>query len=380
MRPRSVRPALPSPSLEEADRLARSVLRHRLHLHPKENVTIETYPSSLGWATGFVREARRLGARPVVLYEDERSYWAAVEEGRAALVGTPGAPEWAALEASDVYVYFWGPEDLARRRALPEAVAERLVSFNRRWYELAGKAGLRGARMGIARVTEANARFYGVPWRRWRDEVLAASVRAPATLRRAAARVARRLERGREVRIRHPNGTDLSLALCGRDANVAVGEVTEASRRTPFGMLASVPDATVYVAVDESTADGTFVSNRPATSAFDRTVTGGTLRFRDGRLVGRSFARGGAAFDGPYRAAGAGRDRPSFLEVGLDPALRTAPLLEEAEAGAVTVGVGRNAPFGGATRVDFLAYLTVGGADLTIDGRPLVRRGRVVDG
>ena len=84
-----------SPAL--ADRLARNVLRRCLHLQAKENVTIETFPSSLPWVAGFVREARRAGARPLVHLEDEASYWTAVKEGRAALLGTPGEHEWAAL-------------------------------------------------------------------------------------------------------------------------------------------------------------------------------------------------------------------------------------------------------------------------------------------
>ena len=69
------------PSPQEADRLARQVLTVRLRLKAGENVTIETYPTALPWALGFVREARRLGARPVLHYEDERSYWTAVDVG-----------------------------------------------------------------------------------------------------------------------------------------------------------------------------------------------------------------------------------------------------------------------------------------------------------
>jgi leucyl aminopeptidase (aminopeptidase T) len=370
-----------APRVEDADRLARAVLRQRLNVKPKENVTIETYPSALPWATGFVREARRLGARPLLLYEDERSYWAAVEEGRSHLVGSPGEHEWGALEKSDVYVYFWGPEDLARRRRLDEKESEKLVAFNMDWYRVAKKAGLRGARMTIARVTEPNARFFGVPFRRWQDQVLRASLHDPASMRPAARRAAARLESGRAVRIRHPNGTDLTLGLKGRKASVTIGELDPDWKKSRFGRLTSVPDATVYTAVDERTADGTFVANRTTTTGFDAPVDGGRFVFRNGRLARASFARGGSAFREAYAAACAGRDRPSFLEIGLDPTVEDGtPLLEETEAGAVTVGVGRNAGFGGTTTVDFLGYLTLGGADVSVDGRPLIRRGHLVRG
>jgi len=368
---------MPTPSIEDADRLARGVLRQRLRVKPKECVTIETYPGSLPWATGFVREARRLGARPLLLYEDERSYWTGVEEGRAGVIGSPGDNEWGMLTGSDVYIYFWGPEDLARRRRLPERVAEKLVAFNSKWYETARKAGVRGARMGIARVTPRNARVFGVPYATWREQVVTASLRDPGELRASAAKVATAFERGRSVRVRHPNGTDLTLALAGRPPQVTIGEVTPESRRSRFGSMASVPDATVYVAVDESTADGVFVANRRTTTVSGLPREGGRFTFRDGALRRAAFRRGGAGFRADFRAAGAGRERPSFLEVGLDPALRATPLLEEAERGAVTVGVGGNAGFGGKTRVDFLAYLTLADAELSIDGRVVARRGRV---
>jgi len=368
---------MPSPSVEEADRLARGVLRQRLRVRPKENVMIETYPSSLPWATGFVREARRLGARPLLVYEDERSYWTAVEEGQAAIVGSPGEHEWGALGASDVYIYFWGPEDVARRWRLPEKETHQLFAFNSKWYQIARKAGVRGARMGIARVTEANARLLGVPLGTWREHFYRSSTRDPSAVRPAALRLARRFEQGRSIRIRHPNGTDLTLGLAGRKATVSIGEVTPEGRKSAFGSMASIPEENVYVAVDESTAEGTFVANRRTTSTMPPPLEGGRFTFRDGRLVGSAFRRGGSTFRVAYKAAGPGRERPSFVEIGLDPTVEGAPLLEESELGAVTVGVGGNAGFGGKNKVNFLAYLTLAGAGVSIDGRPVARGGRL---
>lgn len=368
---------MPAITEAQADRLARRVLTRRLHLRAKENVTIEAFSSALPWATAFVREARRLGARPLLHYEDERSYWRAVEEGKASLIGTPGEPEWASLERTDVYVYFWGPEDQARIARLPESTWSKLTAFNRRWYAIARKVGLRGARMGIARVTEKNARFWGVPRSRWQREVFQASTRDPATFRRDLERLTKVLRRGHSVRLRHVNGTDLTLRLAGRAALSGTGEVPPASMAARLGRIVSIPDANVYVAVDETSAEGRLVSNR-TNSAFAEPLTGGRFAFRDGRLQSFSFSSGGATFRERYRAGDSGKDRPSFLEVGLDPGLRVAPGLEESERGAVTVGVGRNTAFGGKNSSRFLGYLTVGGADLFIDDRPVVRGGRLV--
>jgi leucyl aminopeptidase (aminopeptidase T) len=364
-------------TVANADRLARQVLTKRLHVQPKESVTIECYPSALPWAAGFVREARRLGAYPLVHYEDERSYWTAVEEGRADLVGTLGPAEWAALRATDVYIYFWGPEDNPRLSRIPEKAQGAVFGFNGRWYETARKAGVRGARMAIARATDPSATYRGIPRATWEREVFRASLRDPRSMAKDADRLRRAFERGKELRVRHANGTDVTLALGGYPVNVTLGEVTPADLKTPFGMLANVPDGTVYLAVDPGTADGTVVANR-ANAGFGPSQVGGRFRFRGGRLAGFSFSAGGSAFRSGYREAGKERDLPSFIEVGLNPDLHRAPGLHESEAGAVTVGVGANASFGGPTKGGFLGSLTVAGAELSVDGTPLVRGGRVL--
>ena len=365
------------PSTAQADRLARSVLTQRVALRPGETVFVEAFTSALPWATAFVREARRIGAKPLLHFEDEESYWASVRNHREEILGNPGDHEWAALERTNVYVYFWGPEDQARIGRLTEATYAKLTAFNRRWYETARKSGLRGVRMAIARATPANARYWGVPPEAWVRETLAASTRDPADLRPTALRLSRILERGSRVRIHHANGTDLTLALVGREPVVGLGQVTPATRKTRFGMMQSVPDANVYVAVDEGTADGRLVANR-RNSQFGEPVPGGTFEFSGGRLRSYSFDRGAAVFREGYRPGTAGKDRPSFVEIGLDPAIRVSPGLEESEAGALTVGIGGNTSFGGANTSSFFGFLTVGGADLFVDDRAIVRKGRIV--
>ncbi len=364
-------------SEDSSNRLARAVLRGRLGLRPKERLTIEAYPTALPWAAGFVREARRLGARPLVHYEDEAAYWDAVEHGHAKAIGTLAEQEWAALEETDVYVYFWGPEDIARLRRLPSATQEAVVAFNMDWYRRAAKAGVRGARMGIARATEPNARLFGVDLASWRDQLLAASLRDPKGIAPTAQRLERGLGRKGEVRLTHPNGTDLTLALRSRPVQKDLGLLAPAKARGTFGIMINVPPGSVYVSVDESTADGTVVANRRTTMQ-GGVLEGGRWTFEDGRLTSARYARGQAEFDRRYRAGTGTKDRPSFLEVGVNPALRGTPLQEENELGAVTVGVGNNAGFGGKNRSSIFEFLTLAGSTVTIDGRPLVRAGRVV--
>ncbi len=363
-------------SAAASDLLARNVLTQRLHVRPKETVLIESWPTSLPWASAFVRQSRRIGAKPVVLYEDEASYWQAVASGGAKALGQLGDHEWAALEKTDVYVYFWGPENRGRTRALPEKTQEELTGFNGRWYELAAKTGLRGARMEIARATETNARYYGVNLGTWRRELFQASVRDPREFDRPIRKLRQALASGTTLRIRHPNGTDLSLGLAGREPLALDGRVTPQSMQRPYGMLVNVPAAVVLVAIDESVADGTIRANGPNYLP-NGPVSGGQWKFSGGHLRGARYATGGARFRGPYAMGGEGRDLPGLLEIGLDPAIHVAPELEDCELGALTLGIGGNAGFGGRTKSSFNSWLTVRGAELSVDGRVVVRGGRI---
>src|SRR5579872_3744357 len=104
------------PSYPESTRraFARNVLRNCLLLRRGENLLVETWSGTQSWAESLVLEARILGARPMLLMEDEATYWSCVEEAPASHLGHVGTHEWAALKACDAHVYLWGPYDTIR--------------------------------------------------------------------------------------------------------------------------------------------------------------------------------------------------------------------------------------------------------------------------
>ena len=360
------------------DAFARHVLTRRLAVKPKESVLIETYPSSLRWATAFVRQARRLDARPTLLYEDERSYWDAIGSGHVDALGQPGSAEWAALEAADVYVYFWGPENLARRQRLPDGVDERATAYNREWYDRARKAGVRGARMEIAKATPENARFYGLPVRRWRSALLEATMRDPRTYQGAIRKLSGALSKGKEVRLTAAGGTDVHLALDHGPVRTFDGRRERPSpKRWRFASMATIPSAAVGCRLRTTVAEGTVVANRPSYLGTG-VARGGVARFSDGRMTRLSFREGGPPVLRAYRKASKGRDRAGILEIGLEPTLQGIPDLEDCEAGAVTIGIGTNTGWGGTNGTNFMTWLVVAGGQLSIDGRPVLRAGRIL--
>lgn len=354
-------------------KLARSVLENNLHLRAGERVIVEGWTHTLPWAVSFAREARRLGAQPMIPYEDEASYWDSVDHGEDAVLGKASSHEWAALGKTDVYIHMWGPGDRVRLNALPEAQSNRLFEFNPSWYAAATKAGLRGARLELGRPYPPLARAYGFDEAKWQDQLVGATMIAPDKLAKTGAPIAKALQRGKRVRVSDDHGTDLTLGLAHRPPRVDTGNSTPADRKRPFGMLISLPSGAVRVALDETVADGTFVTNR--TSYYDDGVaTGGTFQFRNGKLTSAEFERGDERFQEQFKKGGKGRDRPGYLSIGLNPALENTPQVEDVELGAVLVSVGGNRRFGGVNASPFFGWGVNAGASVEVDGRPLTIR------
>jgi leucyl aminopeptidase (aminopeptidase T) len=352
-------------------KMARSVLRNNLRVKPGERVVVEAWTHTLPWATAFAREARRIGALPLVPYEDEAMYWDTVKDGGDKLLGKVAAHEWAALAKTDVYIHMWGPGDRIRLNSLPDEQANRLFAFNSSWYTTASKVGLRGARLEIGRPYPSLARAYGYDISRWTDQLIRASMYSPDKLERAVNPVARALERGKSVHIHDDNGTDLRLGLAKRRPETYTGRP---NLKRPFQMLTTLPTGSLRVALDETVADGTIVGNR--TNYYDDgKATGGVFRFRRGKLTDAEYAHGGERFEKAYKAGGKGRDQPGILSIGFNPELHNTPQVEDVELGAVMVSVGGNKFFRGKNTSPLFAWIVNVGAKVEVDGKTLALAG-----
>ena len=360
-----------TPSARET-KFARSILTKNLQVKAGENVMIEGYSHSLPFAVALARETRRLKAFPLVLYEDETAFWDSIGSHEDEILGAAPAHEWAALGKTDVYIHMWGQGDKLKFGSLPEDRQAKILGFNNSWYKTAHKGGLRGTRLEIGRPFPNLAQIYGANVTRWMNQLIDASLVNPDWLEAVGKPIVRALERGRRLRIHDDEGTDLTLGLAHRKANLFAGRVTKADLKSDFRMLNVLPAGSLRLALDESVADGTFVANR-SSYYNDGKTTGGEFKFRKGRLVSHSFKSGGELFERDYRTAGKGRDRPGILSIGLNPKLHDTPQVEDTEAGAILVSVGGNQfNDGGKNKARIFGFVINKGAKVEIDGRPLL--------
>lgn len=362
-----------------AREMARVVLRKSLRVRKGERVTIATWSETLPFANAMVLEALQLGAWPLLLLQDEPTYWAATSEVPATHLSQIGDHLRAALRQSDVFVTFYGPSDRERFHSLPEAVRFRLGEREDHLYAAAAKGGARAVQVALGRASAASAQMYAVDLARWRDEMVQATLVDPEKLHQRAVRISEALRTGRRLHLTHPNGTDLTLGLRRRKPQVSDGRVP---RARPDGgwNLVQLPAGVVTVALDERTAEGTFRSNVPNTIGVMDTigeVADGRWRFTQGRLASYSYHEGQQLFSQSYQRAGPGKERPGTFSVGLNERIEISPLLMDQGLGTVTLQIGRNDVAGGATRTSWWAWLLLRGADLAVDGRTIVKGGRL---
>ncbi|MGC2289756.1 MAG: hypothetical protein WA688_07875 [Thermoplasmata archaeon] len=360
-----------------AEALARVLLGSALGVKRGENVIIETWTHTLPYATACVTEARRRGAFPLLLYEDETAYWRSWEAAPRRELGRVGSHEWSALSKAQAYVFFPGPADRVRQRAVRREFRQ-AIAYNQEWYRRAKAAHLRGVRSMLGYASDPAAAHFHVDGPAWREQLVRGSVHADVpAIKRDAARLTAKLLKGKELRIMAPNGTDLTLQLRGRKP-IGDDGVVDAADVKAGNNVAVAPPGYVAVAIDEKSAGGLAVANRPSFLPSGR-VDGGQWEFERGQMVSCSFTDGGETFERVSQEASPGWNRGAFFSLGLNSALDPGvPQVEDQEAGAVAVGIGGNAGYGGSNSNPFLAWLVIGEATVALDGKPLVDRGKLL--
>ncbi len=360
---------------------ARNLLRNSLRLARGEDLLIETWSATLPWANSLTVEAHALGARALLSVKDEEAYWRGLTDGPSGQLGRIGDHEWAALKASDAYVWLYGPMDAAREEALPAAACRRAQSNQHELMRVIQKYGVRTIRWDLGRTSELWARRYGIDLGTWRSELIDATLFDPRKMRRDGRAIADRLRRGTEATVSHPNGTALTLRLAHRAPKVDDGVFDDADLKSG-NLIMIVPSGVTSVTVNEVHGQGTFVSNAVGvlyTTDREFPLPPGRWTFREGSLETFDFPGARTLLRRELERLGHPRVRLGQLSVGLNPQIATIPLLFDQARGRITLEIGRNASMGGKSRhPGIMAFLDLEGGTLDIDGERIVNRGRIV--
>jgi leucyl aminopeptidase (aminopeptidase T) len=359
--------------------VGKALVERAVGLRRGEELVVVSWTHTLPWATACVGEARRLGARATLLLEDEGTFWKSIEIAPATRAWAGISPSVrAALREADALVYFPGPADRPRMRALPPTRQAPFHGLDEAWLALCRAAKVRGVRCLMGYVSDAQADRWNIPGALWRSQMIRGIVDSdPAAARAAGARAARLLAKGRELSLTAPNGTDVHLKLRNRTPWVDDGRI-DREQRLHRPSVTTVPGGTVVVAVDERSARGTAIADRPSYLSQGR-VDGGQWDLERGRLTEFWYTSGSESFEIEFANAPRGREVLGLIAIGLNRALPAGvPQAEDAAAGTVTLAIGGNTAYDGSNSCRYLSWLTLGEATVAVDGTPLVDRGELL--
>lgn len=363
-------------SAELIERVAAIALRKRLRLKRGDHVMIETWPHGLEVARAFAFQARAMGVRPLLFYEDEGTFFRVVETLDAAKAMKVGAPEWAALSRTQGYVFLPGPADLPRAWKMGWGKFTAGYPDNEEFYARAKRHRVRGVRMLWGYTSEQRAAAYGVDLAAWRQMLMTAACVEPDAIRTRGSKLSKALLKAKEVHLTSPNGTDLRLRLMGRTPQVDDGSVREEDLKNGDN-ITQAPAGQCWVAPDESSTQGVVAFDRPS-PGIGGWVKGIRFEFRAGKLIARSFEENEGAFERPFAANKGPKDRLGMLSFGLNPEMRAGYPQDPIVAGVVNLSLGSNGELDGKNKTGFSFSASLSNATLTLDGRPVVEGGRLL--
>lgn len=356
--------------------LARKLVTQSAAVREGELVQLAGSPADAGLLEDLAVAVRRQGAYPLITLGSDRLTRRLYDEVPARFDSQPAAWDLKLAGLVDARIQTEFAEDDALAGVAPGRVAA-VGRGNREVYALLRKRRVRLVWLGNGLYPSGTrARQAGLT-----QEELAKLFRAGLdvdyrAMRSAGERLQKVFAAGKTVRLTSAAGTDLTLGIAGRPATVSDGILDERQRSGGAPPWTWLPAGEVYLVPVAGSAEGKIVLDRYLYEG--KEVRGLTLTVKAGKLVGLDTKSGGDALQAAYKAAEAGKEIVSSLDVGINPSVKLPAgclLQTNVPAGMVTVGLGNNTWAGGGVKIPFSLPLFVSDGTLTVDGTAVVTRG-----
>ena len=347
---------MPGPAITE---VANKLLTESLKVKKGQTITVETWNTGLPLAKEIVKQARRIGAIPMMVFEDENTFVDGVKHTPRDVLGSMGKHEYGMLASSDAYVFIPGPPLGAYYGRISRADYANATAYNGSWYDAAKKAKLRGVRISYGYVGKDLSGYLGMKT----DQVVAGQVKGILAdfkpIGRKGRQIGSKLKDGSTVTISTGAG-ELKMKLKG-ETTVEDGVVDE--NDVAIGEnVAYLPPGMSTKEVDTSSATGS-VALSPSLTRLG--IVGPlTLEFKRGRLVSWSGKDPKGVLDVLVKPLKEEARTLSYLTVGLNPKLAYGLAVDRFVQGSI-----------GISGFGFVGIVRKG--SLKVDGTPVVTNGRI---
>lgn len=325
-------------------------------------------------------EARKVGAHPLITISSDRLVRRAFDEVPAAFDNVTSPVDMLLVNNFDVHIVIDVNEaegllagvPVTRRTARAKAAEAVTRAFYKRKPRLVNLGNDLYPTVALSRrLSVPQSALANAFWR-------AAGVNA-SSLRAKGEALRRSFSEDGVVTITAPNGTNISLRVQPKDGFVSDGALTaDKVKQGPAAAATYLPAGEVILPAVNGSANGKIVLDRLTWDG--RLIRGLTLVFEKGLLTSMTAENDMSALESRYQGASGAKNRFGFIDIGINDQTKlpvgsgrvvwTAP-------GAIVFGFGDNRGFGGDHQSDFGFTAQIGGATLTVDGKPLIAAGRL---
>ncbi len=344
-------------------KVASKILADSIHLKRGESITIETWNNGLPFAKKVVLESRRIGAIPLVVFEDEEAYLEGAKSTDKEMSGKMGKHEYGLLSGTDTYVFIPGPPLSMFHSGLSIQERSSSTAYNTSWYESAEKAKLRGVRLSTGYVGKDMAKVLGKPEDKIIEHQLKAIIEADfPSITLAGRKIAQELQDGALCKITSAEGSELEFQLQG-DTEVEDGIVDETDVSGGYNMT-YLPPGFISKRVNSSTVSGK-VKEFSAATGFGL-IRDATLEFESGNLVKSESKPSKKVLENILQSIKEESRNLGLFTIGLNPAAKLGYSIDRFVSGIVTLGIA------------FRLNVTLQKASVTVNGKQILASGKLV--
>jgi leucyl aminopeptidase (aminopeptidase T) len=325
-------------------------------------------------------EARKVGAQPLLSIWSERLVRRSYDEVPAKYDDQEPKLDLAMTKLFDAQIFI----DIGESEGLLAGIPEGRIAVRSKAFAPVNEAILKRdvhfVNLGNALYPTATlAKRLGITQTRLASGFWKAVAVPPEQMQAAGERLRGVFAGGGNAQLTHPNGTSLTFDVSGRTPTISSGVLTQAQATQGGAALFTwLPAGEFQLAAVPGSAEGKIVIDKALWRG--KEIRGLTLAFSQGKLTSMTAKSGLETLKATYDAAGPGKERFGVIDIGLNPAVNF-PLSTGAivwpQAGAVTVVVGNDVFSGGDNNADFQFAAQLGGASITVGGKPVVEKGRL---
>jgi leucyl aminopeptidase (aminopeptidase T) len=358
------------------EEFAKIVAKDSLNVDPSDVVVVTTWDHTIDVANALVVECFRRGADAMMSLWTDEYYYGLLRELSAESLGVCSRICEAFTEAETATVNMFGPKNPEGLKSISPSKLNAWVTGERKAHFPRNiERKIRNVTLPLALVTPERAKVYGFNFEEWRKAVDAA---LKMDLKRIALKgraVEAALARAHAAHLTSSNGTDLTFGLARRPVHVDDGIIDKKDIENK-SLDAQLPAGSVVTTIVETSSNGKVVFDRPLQS-MGLNVQGIEWKFKDGKAISMRAKKNFEPVSKQFSEASGDKDRIGFIQIGLNPRAEYGYLMDQVVEGAVQIGIGDNEYIGGKNSSTFGMAATLSKATLEVDGKTIVKNGRL---